>query len=207
MFKLAELIKDRGIQKRYFLYARSDTITKNPGLIKQWRDIGLERVFVGIEFCRDEDLHYIHKNSTTKDNDLAIEILHGLGIDIYASFIIRPEFSSDEFAALRNYSNQSGLSFASFAVLTPLPGTELYEEVKDKMLTHDYDYFDFIHTLLPTKLSLKKFYQEYHDLYTKGIAFGKQLLFLRKYPFKELPRLLFNGRKFYSRLRSAYKDY
>ena len=48
-------------------------------------------------------------------------------------------------------------------MLTPLPGTDFYEEIKDRLLTNDYDFFDFIHTLLPTDLPLDKFYVEYYQ--------------------------------------------
>jgi hypothetical protein len=99
------------------------------------------------------------------------------------------------------------LSYASFAVLTPLPGTDLFHEVRDQLIIHNYDYFDFIHTLLPTALPLKEFYTEYHDLYTKGIALKKQLAFLQKFPLKELPHLLVNGSRFYRRLKATYQDY
>jgi radical SAM superfamily enzyme YgiQ (UPF0313 family) len=207
MSKLASLIKEKGIQKRYFLYARSDTIAKNPDLLKQWREIGLERVFVGIEFCDDEDLNYIGKRSTSEDNVRAVHILHDLGIDVYASFILRPEFTSEDFADLRKYCRQLQLCFASFAVLTPLPGTDLYHEVRDQMIQHNYDYFDFIHTLLPTKLPLKQFYEEYYNLYTKGISLRNQLSHLSKFPLAELPGLMVKGRQFYSQLRRAYNDY
>jgi radical SAM superfamily enzyme YgiQ (UPF0313 family) len=61
MKKLARLIKASGLNKRYFLYGRSDTIARNPGLLEMWREIGLERVFVGLEFFKDEDLQYIGK--------------------------------------------------------------------------------------------------------------------------------------------------
>jgi radical SAM superfamily enzyme YgiQ (UPF0313 family) len=207
MSRLADLIRENGIHKRYFLYARSDTITNNPELFKQWRDIGLERVFVGLEFFKDEDLDYIQKRSTINDNNEAVQILHNLGIDIYASFIIRPEFSSQDFRSLRRYCRQLDLCFASFAALTPLPGTDLYQEVKDKMIIDNYDYFDFIHTLLPTKLPLKKFYQEYRDLYIKGFSFKNHLRYLRKFPSREYPQNLEKGRQFYKRLRNAYRDY
>ena len=50
------------------------------------------RVFVGLEFFRDDDLEYVGKSSTVADNTRAVEVLSGLGIDIYASFIVRPEF-------------------------------------------------------------------------------------------------------------------
>jgi len=207
MTKLARLIKENGIKKRYFLYARSDTITKNPDLLMDWRDIGLERVFVGIEFCQDEDLDYIQKKSTSKDNNRAVQILHDLGIDVYASFIIRPEFTSSDFASLRKYCRQLKLCFASFAVLTSLPGTDLYQDVSDRMIVHNYDYFDFIHTLLPTTLPLKEFYSEYHRLYISGIPLNKQLAFLQKFPLKELPNLIDSGRRFYGQLKAAYLDY
>ena len=207
MNRLALLIKEAGINKRYFLYSRSDTIVKNPDLLSTWRDVGLERVFVGIEFFRDEDLTYIGKKSTSQDNEGAVQILHDLGIEVYASFILRPEFTKEDFTALRNYCRQLELSYASFAVLTPLPGTDLLQEVKDQLIIRNYDYFDFIHTLLPTTLPLKEFYAEYHDLLTRGIARKKQLAFLQKYPFKELPQLMIKGRQYYKRLKATYKDY
>jgi len=207
MARLAQLIKASGLKKRYFLYGRSDTITRNPELLRLWREIGLERVFVGLEFFRDSDLNYVRKNSTSQDNENAVRILHGLGINVYASFIVRPEFREADFAALRKYCRRLELNFASFAVLTPLPGTDLYQEVKDQLITHHYDYFDFIHTLLPTALPLKEFYSEYHNLYTKSIALSKQLSLLRKYPWREIPHLLAKGRRFYTRLKTVYLDY
>lgn len=207
MTRLAQLIREAGIKKRYFLYGRSDTIARNPELLRLWRDIGLERVFVGLEFFRDEDLNYIRKNSTAQDNENAVRILHALGIDVYASFIVRPEFGKPEFAALRKYCRHLELNFATFAVLTPLPGTDLYHEVQARVITHNYDYFDFIHTLLPTALPLKEFYSEYHTLWTKSIALSKQLSVLRKYPLREVPHLLAKGRRFYRRLKTAHLDY
>ncbi len=34
--------------------------------------------------------------------------------------------------------------------MTPLPGTKLFEETKHKIMTKDYDLYDFKHTILPT---------------------------------------------------------
>ena len=207
MKTLARLIKDSGISKRFFLYGRSDTIARNPDLLELWREIGLERVFVGLEFFRDEDLQYIGKGTTSSDNEQAVQILHDLGIDIYASFILRPEFNKADFAALRQYCRQLDLNFATFAVLTPLPGTDLHEEVSSQMITHNYEYFDFNHTLLPTTLPLKEFYEEYYRLYREGIALNKQISVLSKYPWKDIPSTLVKGYRIYNRLRRAYLDY
>ncbi len=205
---LARLIKEAGIRKRYFLYGRSDTIAKNPELLEMWREIGLERVFVGLEFFRDEDLKYIRKGSTTGDNEKAVRILQSLNIDIYASFIVRPEFNKEDFIGFRQYCRRLGLSFASFAMLTPLPGTDFYEEVKAQLITDNYDYFDFIHTLLPTVLPLKEFYEEFYNLYKKGVPFSKQFrLVLKKYPLQEIPFLMKKSNRILNQLRNAYRDY
>jgi hypothetical protein len=75
------------------------------------------------------------------------------------------------------------------------------------MITHDYDYFDFIHTLLPTKLPLKDFYAEYYRLVAHGAAFGKQMAFMRKFAAREILPTIAKGFRFYDRLKKAYRDY
>ncbi|MGB6368805.1 MAG: B12-binding domain-containing radical SAM protein, partial [Thermoanaerobaculia bacterium] len=102
---------------------------------------------------------------------------------------------------------QLELSFASFAVLTPLPGTDLYDEVKDEMLTHDTRYFDFLHTLLPTRLPLQEFYEELNRLYTTAIPLTKGLSFLAKYPLREIPATLAKSVRAYRGVRNAWRDY
>jgi hopanoid C-3 methylase len=207
MARMASLIKQADIRKRYFLYGRSDTIARHPELLKCWRDIGLERVFIGMEFVRDADLEYIRKRSTVSDNEQAVKVLQDLGIDIYASFIIRPEFSREDFAAYRSYCRRLGLNFATFSVLTPLPGTDLFEEVKDRLLTRNFDYYDFIHTLLPTKIPLNDFFAELTGLYLNAIPPLTQLAMLKRYSLRDIPPLLGRSRRAFARLRTISRDY
>ncbi|NOY65256.1 MAG: radical SAM protein [Nitrospirae bacterium] len=207
MKELAGLIKEAGIKKKYFLYGRSDTIARHPELLELWKDIGLERVFVGLEFFRDDDLGYIRKGSTIRHNEDAIKILQSLNIEIYASFIVRPEFRRADFRQFRQYCRRMGLNFATFSVLTPLPGTDFYEEVKDRLITHNYDYFDFIHTLLPTSLPLKEFYKEMYYLYKEAIPICKSISLLKRFPLRDIPMILRRSNKILRQIRNAYKDY
>jgi len=207
MKELARLIKEAGIEKRYFLYGRSDTIAKHPELIELWKDIGLERVFVGLEFFRDDDLKYIKKGSTVRNNEEAVGILQSLGVEIYASFIVRPDFSRDDFREFRRYCRNLGLNFATFSVLTPLPGTDFYEEVKDMLITHNHDCFDFLHTLIPTALPLREFYREMYYLYKKAIPVSKSISFLKRFPLREIPLVVRRSNRVLSQIRNAYKDY
>jgi radical SAM superfamily enzyme YgiQ (UPF0313 family) len=207
MKALARLIKEAGLRKEYFLYGRSDTISKNPDLLEQWRDVGLQRVFVGLEFFRERDLDFIRKGSTLDDNRRAVRILQDLDIDIYASFIVRPEFTRQDFAAFRQYCRGLNLAFASFAVLTPLPGTEFYAEVENQLITRNYDLFDFVHTVLPTELPLKEFYAEYSNLYRDAIPLTRSVNTLKRFPLREMPAALLKSLRVLFMLRNAYKDY
>lgn len=204
---LANLIQRVGIKKRYFLYGRSDTVAKHPELMEQWKKIGLERVFVGLEFMRDGDLKLIRKGSTAENNKMAIKVLKSLGIDIFPTLIVRPEFSHDDFSDLRNYCLDLDLNFIGFPVLTPLPGTDLYHEVKDRLLTSNYDYFDFFHTLLPTTLPMGDFYRELTTLYKRSRSLKNRIKFMSKYPIRELPSLFKAYGDFMKRLETLEEDY
>ena len=207
MKALAMLISDAGIEKKYFLYGRSDTIARNPGLLEAWANIGLVRVFVGLEFFRDEDLKYVGKKSTTSDNEAAVNILHELDLDIYASLVVRPEFQKNDFRELRAYCRSLKLDYPSFAVLTPLPGTDLYDEVKNDLISRDYDHFDFIHTQLPTHSTLREFYKHYSWLINTVLTPRQKISFLRRFPTSELVPMLRRSIRIQKRVRNAWKDY
>lgn len=207
MDALADLIKQADIQKRYFLYARSDTIAKHPELLEKWKIIGLERVFVGLEFMQDQDLKSIRKGSSAENNRKAVEILRKLNIDIFPTFIVRPDFERQDFEDLRKCALDLDLNFIGFSVLTPLPGTDFYDQVKDSLITHNYDYFDFFHPLTPTKLPIRDFYRELATLYKRSRSRKNQLRLLRKYPLRELPALFRASGNFFKRLKTLEQDY
>ena len=207
MEALADLIKKTGIKKRYFLYGRSDTISKHPDLIEKWKEIGLERVFIGLEFMRDTDLTLIRKGSTVANNMKALQILKDLDIGIFPMFIVKPEFEKKDFVDLKKYCLGLELDFIGFSVLTPLPGTDLYDEVKDRLINFNYDHFDFFHTLLPTVLPIKDFYKELVALYNGSRSLKSQIRLMLKYRLRELPSLFRIYSAFIKRLKMLEQDY
>lgn len=105
------------------------------------------------------------------------------------------------------YCHALDLDLATFAVLTPLPGTDLYQEVSGQMIAHSCDYFDFIHTLLPTALPLKDFYEAYYQLYRRAIPFSKRVAMLRRMKLGDALALLTSSARVFTQLRRAYRDY
>jgi len=134
-------------------------------------------------------------------------VLKSLAIDIFPTFIVRPEFDRSDFADLRRYCLDLDLNFIGFPVLTPLPGTDLYNEVKDKLITSNYDYFDFFHTLLPTSLPMRDFYKELTTLYKRSRSLKNRINLLCRYPIRELPSLFRAYGDFLKRLNTLEQDY
>lgn len=171
-----EEIKKRGIKKRYKLYGRSDTVVKHPDIIKKWKEIGMDLLLVGLEAFRDEDLKTRGKSNTIKNNEDSVKILHENGVELVASFLVDPNFTEKDFNDLSNYVERLNLKHPIFTILTPFPGTDLYTKVYHQLTTHNYEVYDAVHAVLPTKLPLKEFYLRFIDLYKKAYAHSKQFL-------------------------------
>lgn len=187
MDRLADLISESGLQKNYFLYARVDTIVQHPELFVKWRDIGLKQVFVGMESFSDSYLQGMNKGITVKQQEEAVRILRELGILLYASFVVDPDFSREDFRTLTAYVRRLKLQHASFSVLTPLPGTVMYNDRQGDLLPYRPELFDFIHTVLPTRLPLPEFYAEFARLWQSAIPAHRAIKTFSKYRLHQLP--------------------
>ena len=162
---IADLIKSEGIRKRFSMECRTDSIVRHPELVKKWVDIGLYAVLLGLEGGGDKVLKDVNKSCSVETNDRAIEILQDNGVIIWGAFIVDPDWTEDEFKLLRDYVDRRHITHTQFTILTPLPGTELYRDRRDALLTDDYSCFDTLHAVLPTRLPREKFYQNFAGLY------------------------------------------
>jgi radical SAM superfamily enzyme YgiQ (UPF0313 family) len=165
--RIADMIRAEGIDLRYSCEARTDSIASDVDLVKKWVDVGLYAVLLGLEGATDGALNSVNKRNTVNNNDRAIEVLKDLGVIIWGAFIVDPDFDRDDFRRLRDYVSEKEITHTQFTILTPLPGTQLYEERYDELLTDDYDSYDTLHSVLPTRLPREEFYYEYSQLYSQ----------------------------------------
>ena len=181
MDRLAELIKEAGIRKKYFLYARVDTIIRHPELFAKWKKIGLVQMFIGFESFTDGRLSELKKGITVKQQIKAAKICSKLKINTYGSFIVDPAFTREEFKALTSYVWRLNPTIAVFPILTPLPGTELYNARKDELSTEKPEMYDLAHIVLPTTLPVNEFYSEYFNLWLRANNVLHYLRFMKLY--------------------------
>ena len=170
MWRLSELIKKNNIKKKLQMYARADTIVKYKALFEDLAGAGLQFISIGLESFQDKDLDYYNKKTSVAINNQAIHILKELDIHIIALFIVRPEYTVEDFNQLIEYIYDNNLFRPAFPVLTPLPGTELYEETFKIFEITNFDFFDFAHSILPTRLEPKEFYRQLTNLYIKSFS-------------------------------------
>lgn len=207
MDRLADLIDRSGIRKNYFLYARVDTIVRHPELFAKWAGIGLSQVFVGMEDFSDARLKAMKKGVTIAQQEEAARILDSLGIMMYASFMVDPDYSKEDFSALKSYVRKLKLKYATFTVMTPLPGTELYASAKDRLLTTKPEMFDMLHALTPTQLPLSEFYQEMTMLYTKAVPMYRSLPALMKFGVHGMLLRIKFFNAFLKRVQQFHREY
>jgi radical SAM superfamily enzyme YgiQ (UPF0313 family) len=147
------------------MQARTDTISKNADLLKAWREIGLETVLIGFEAASQAKLDAVSKGATVEQNERAMDVLNGLGVHMWGAFIVDPDFTREDFHQLKRYREEKGIIYPQFTILTPLPGTDLYQQRYNDLITHDYRLFDALHAVLPTRLPREEFYKEFAALY------------------------------------------
>ncbi|HJW92196.1 MAG TPA: radical SAM protein [Thermoanaerobaculia bacterium] len=167
--ELGEALVKSGIKKHYTIQTRSDIICKFPELIEQWKACGRMTVFLGLEKVDDEGLKSVNKKNTADNNNRAIRILQELGVGYTPNFIVDPTWDRADFDKLKRWIDDTGAYNSGFSVLTPLPGTDLWDEVEPDVTTRDWELFDIAHTVLPTKLPLHEFYAEYAGLWKHAV--------------------------------------
>ncbi len=167
---LALKIIAAGIQKRLVADVRADTVVRHPELLRLWHQAGLAMVVIGFEEISDQKLHDLNKRSTHRTHLEAIRILKSIGIRIVGDFIISPEYGHEDFQRLIDFVEKSGIDLPIPAVLTPLPGTPLYQRLKPQITIHDLDYYTFTNAVLPTRMAEHDFYQRYADMLNRFLG-------------------------------------
>ncbi len=171
--EIARMILSHKIRKRFTFQARSDSIVQHPGIVPLLKKAGFWKVFIGFEKIEESALAELNKHNSVENNEEALKILRASGMEVIAAFIIDPSFQTSDFRRLRQYILERKLYSPSLTILTPLPGTELFARVKEKLVTTNYELFDYVHAVLPTRMKLPDFYREFTELYKTGYAWSQ----------------------------------
>jgi len=173
--KRASSLADELIQREiaddlmWFMQLRCDDVVKNRDLLPKMRKAGLRWVLLGVESPKQSTLESFKKDITPEDAKKAVKLLRQNDIFAQAMLIIgERKDTAESIADLREFVNELDPDFAIFAILTPFPGTEIFDEAKRKGWIEDFNWahYDMVHAIMPTEtLSRKEVQEELYNCY------------------------------------------
>lgn len=143
-----EIVK-RGLDIRWWCFSRVDTISKNEEMVRWMSESGCRHIFMGIESVNQDVLNSYNKKYSSDKAKQAVEMLRDYKIDTMASFIFG-DIKETKAMMLETikYAKKLNPGSAQFTILTPYPGTRLYNEIKDRLITDDWDKYDCMNPVL-----------------------------------------------------------
>ena len=168
LMDFVRLVRENNIKKTYVCYGRADFIASHPGIIKELADIGFKYFLVGLEAINDDELNDYNKGTKEEHNAKAIEVINATSAQCIGLMIIGLSATKKDFDDLYNWIVRHELIHVTISIFTPIPGTQLYEEYKDKLITNKVEHWDFLHLVVePDNISKHKFYLYYRKLILK----------------------------------------
>jgi radical SAM superfamily enzyme YgiQ (UPF0313 family) len=148
-----------------------------PGLLEKAVEAGLRSLFVGFETVNGANLLDQRKwQNVDRDYAAVIRRLHDLGVMVNGSFVFgMDDDDASVFDRTVEWAVGHGMETATFHILTPYPGTRLYDRMSDagRLLHHDWDRYDTRQVVFePARLTAREleegYWRAYRDFYRWG---------------------------------------
>lgn len=144
----------RGMNRVFQGASTVDAILRGD-LVERAAQAGLRSLFVGFETLDPANLRAANKpQNLGRDYDAAIRRLDQNGVMVNGSFVFGlDDDTPDVFARTVEWGISRGLTTATYHVLTPYPGTALFQqmEAQGRILHRNWDLYDTRHVVYQTR--------------------------------------------------------
>lgn len=138
----------RRLEIIWWCFSRADIIVKHEAMVRRMAEAGAKRVFLGLESGSQEVLNGYGKRITIEQQREAIALLRRYGIETHGGFIVGDPHETKEMVEQTvRVAVDLNPSIAQFSVLTPYPGTVLFEQVcrEGRLLHEEWNLYDGLH--------------------------------------------------------------
>jgi radical SAM superfamily enzyme YgiQ (UPF0313 family) len=168
---LAQALRRRGIRKQWILVqSRADVVARHAGLLEAWRPLAREfDIFFGLEAATNQGLNSLVKDATTDHTIEGIGVARSLKYGVTGNFVIDPAWSEADFERLWAFVERHQLFQAGFTILTPLPGTAYFDEMRPRLRARRWAQFDMHHLLWDPALGPERFFELYCETWRRSV--------------------------------------
>jgi anaerobic magnesium-protoporphyrin IX monomethyl ester cyclase len=175
-----EEILDRIIALDRELYLLMETraadIVRDADLLPKYRKAGVVHVYVGLEATDQQTLDRIKKLSSVDEGRESLRLIREHGMLSETSFVLGfPEETDDSVRQTLETARYFNPDMAHFLAITPWPYSDLYEQVKDRIVVRDYSKYNLIEPIIePHSMTLRQIDEAiircYRDFYMPKMA-------------------------------------
>jgi len=168
---LAKELRRRGIRKQWILVqSRVDLVARNAELLEAWRPMAEEfDIFFGLEAATNEGLNGLKKDVTIDQTLQGVEVARSLRYGVTGNFVIDPRWGESDFENLWGFVERYQLFQAGFTILTPLPGTSYFEDMRSEVQSRPWSHFDMHHLLWEPALGPERFFELYCETWRRSV--------------------------------------
>lgn len=138
VLRLVELIGKLPRKIQFSIESRIDLL--RPETLRALADVGLTSVTIGIETPDESTLRHYKRAPIRDDRQRQfVALCRRLGVRTVAGFMIGfPQDTRESIRGVLRYAKDVGPTFANFNIVTPYPGTEFFNQVRDQI--EDFDF-------------------------------------------------------------------
>jgi len=217
--QLLRRMKEKGITPRWTAQTRVEVV-HDEELMTLMEETGCLFLYLGLESANPETLKAYRKSQTVEDIEHAVEVIHKHKIKVHGMFVMGSD--EDDKESIREtvrFAKRTGIDTVQFMILTPIPGSETYEDMcrEGRIFVHDWTKFSGQHVVFrPKKMApyrlqkeagikaTKKFYS-IAQCWRLGLMFRWRDMAIRIYGHRTLIKWKSRNRYYVSELKHRYK--
>lgn len=143
------------LNKRFFCNGNADILGKDVDLLRLARDAGCVGWLIGFESISQKSLDGVKKKTNIIENyEKAIDRIHDHNMMVCGTFVLGFDGDTiDVFDRTKEFVYSSGIDIPDALILTPFPGTALFNRLdkSGRILTKDWSKYDHRHVVFKPK--------------------------------------------------------